>query len=305
MAVSFKKAERKKVWLKVLLTGPSGSGKSYSALRIAKGIADQYDGKIAYLGTEGSRDEYYSDRFDYDLISLEPPFTIDKYVEVIDAAVENGYSTLIIDSMTAEWKWLNEVHDRMPGNSWSNWSKLKPKHRAFMDKILLSPIHVISTTRSRTEWSTEEENGKQKPKKIGLEAQADKDISYEYTISFQIDQSSHVATADKDNTGMFDGVYEVLTEEAGKKMWKWANSGNLPAETKSTPVYDTSIPPTSEEDDLKSIKSEIITLCVAKGGQKNETLMKTIKAFVPSGNPNAIKSLDTAKNCLEAVKALD
>ena len=156
--MGFQKAKREQVWIKVLLSGASGCGKSYSALRLATGIAEKCNSDIAYIGTEGSRDKYYADKFNYDLLQLDEPFTTDKYIEAIDDAVKSGYKVLIIDSLTHEWKWLNETHDKMPGNSFTNWGKLKPRHHAFMEKILHSPIHVIATARGKDDWVLEDKN---------------------------------------------------------------------------------------------------------------------------------------------------
>ena len=302
MAIGFQKAKREQVWLKVLLSGASGSGKSYSALKIATGIAKECGSGIAYIGTEGSRNKYYADEFDYDLLELEEPFECEKYIEAIDAAVEAGYKVLIIDSMTHEWKWLNDVHDKMPGNSFTNWGKLKPRHHKFMDKVLNSPIHIIATARGKDDWVLEDKNGKQVPKKVGMGQQQDKDISYEYTVSLMIAQDTHVASADKDNTKLFDGRFEVLTEKDGVRLYEWANKGDAPAPKKETPKYTETT--YDSEDMLKSVKKEIISVCTELGGTKNADLMAVLKTFVPSGNPNAITSLEEAKNCLTQIKAI-
>lgn len=302
MAIGFQKAKREQVWLKVLLSGASGSGKSYSALKVATGIAKECGSGIAYIGTEGSRNKYYADEFDYDLLELEEPFECEKYIEAIDAAVEAGYKVLIIDSMTHEWKWLNDVHDKMPGNSFTNWGKLKPRHHKFMDKVLNSPIHIIATARGKDDWVLEDKNGKQVPKKVGMGQQQDKDISYEYTVSLMIAQDTHVASADKDNTKLFDGRFEVLTEKDGVRLYEWANKGDAPAPKKETPKYTETT--YDSEDMLKSVKKEIISVCTELGGTKNADLMAVLKTFVPSGNPNAITSLEEAKNCLTQIKAI-
>ena len=298
----FQKAKREQVWLKVLLSGASGCGKSYSALKLATGIAKKCNSDIAFIGTEGSRNKYYADEFDYDLLELEEPFECEKYMDAIDQAVEGGYKVLIIDSMTHEWKWLNEVHDKMPGNSFTNWGKLKPRHHKFMEKVLRSPIHVIATARGKDDWVLEDKNGKQVPKKVGMGQQQDKDISYEYTVSLMISQDTHVASADKDNTHLFDGRYEVLTEKDGERLYGWANKGDAPAPKPETPVY-TSTNVTSE-DVLPDIKKEIISMCTQLGGTKNTDLMATLKTYVPSGNPNAIKDIEKAKQCLEKIKGI-
>ena len=302
MAIGFQKAKREQVWLKVLLSGASGSGKSYSALKIATGIAKECGSGIAYIGTEGSRNKYYADEFDYDLLELEEPFECEKYIEAIDAAVEAGYKVLIIDSMTHEWKWLNDVHDKMPGNSFTNWGKLKPRHHKFMDKVLNSPIHIIATARGKDDWVLEDKNGKQVPKKVGMGQQQDKDISYEYTVSLMIAQDTHVASADKDNTKLFDGRFEVLTEKDGVRLYEWANKGDAPAPKKETPKYTEAT--YDSEDMLKSVKKEIISVCTELGGTKNADLMAVLKTYVASGNPNAIQSLEEAKKCLTEIKAV-
>ena len=302
MAIGFQKAKREQVWLKVLLSGASGSGKSYSALKIATGIAKECGSGIAYIGTEGSRNKYYADEFDYDLLELEEPFECEKYIEAIDAAVEAGYKVLIIDSMTHEWKWLNDVHDKMPGNSFTNWGKLKPRHHKFMDKVLNSPIHIIATARGKDDWVLEDKNGKQVPKKVGMGQQQDKDISYEYTVSLMIAQDTHVASADKDNTKLFDGRFEVLTEKDGVRLYEWANKGDAPAPKKETPKYTETT--YDSEDILKSVKKEIISVCTELGGTKNADLMAVLKTYVASGNPNAIQSLEEAKKCLTEIKAI-
>lgn len=302
MAVNgFKKATREQVWLKILLSGASGSGKSYTALRLATGIAKKCNSEIAYIGTEGSRDKYYSNEFSYDLMQLEDPYTTDKYIQAIEMAVEAGYKVLIIDSLSHEWKWLNDTHDKMPGNSFTNWGKLKPKHRQFMDKILNSPIHVIATARGKDDWVLEEKNGKQTPKKVGMGQQQDKDISYEYTVSLMLQQDTHIASADKDNTHLFDGRYDILTEKDGEQLYAWANTGDVP--TPKPPV----ITPSEEiefEDELKEVQKTIISLCTELGGTQNNELMKVLKSFTKNGNPNAIKDIDEAKKCLEMVKKL-
>lgn len=297
MAVVFKQAKRAKVWLKILLQGASGSGKSYGALRIADGIAKECDSRVAYIGTEGSRNQYYANEFDYDLLDLEEPFTSEKYIEALDAAVEAGYKVIIIDSLSHEWKWLNEVHDKMPGNSFTNWGKLKPRHAAMMDKILNSPIHVIATARGKDEYVLEDKNGKQVPKKVGMGAQQDKDISYEYTVSLMISQDTHVASADKDNTHLFDGKYEVLTEKHGKALYDWANSGEAPAVVKETKKVEA-----SSDDEIAELRKQITETINAKGGQKNKDILAYFKA---NGNYNSFTDVDALKKYIADIEAID
>ena len=114
--MAFVKAVREKVYLKALLTGASGSGKSQSALELATGIANKCGSGIAYIGTEGDRDKLYAQAkskhgdymFEYDLLQLSNPFTTDKFIAAIDEAVGAGYKIIIVDSLSAEWQWLKD-----------------------------------------------------------------------------------------------------------------------------------------------------------------------------------------------------
>ena len=57
-------------------------------------------------------------------------------------------------------------------------------------------------------------------------------------------------------------------------------------------------------DDLKEIKKQIIELAKAAGGPGNDTVMSVIKEYVPSGNPNAIRDIEKAKELLSRIKEL-
>ena len=95
----FKKAERRQAKLKIAITGPSGSGKTYSALSIATGLGK----KIALVDTENYSASLYSDRFEFDVLALEPPYTVAKYNVAIQEAQKAGYEVLIIDSISHAW----------------------------------------------------------------------------------------------------------------------------------------------------------------------------------------------------------
>lgn len=299
---SFKKAVREDVWLKIAISGTSGSGKTYTALRLATGIAKEGDSEIAFISSEKTRTLYYADKFNYDVLELED-YTPEEYVEAINAAVSSGYKIIIIDSLSHGWQKLNDMHSKMPGNSFQNWGRLKPRWASLMRAILSAPAHMIVCSRAKTEWSMEEKNGKTTPTKVGLGTEGDKQADYEYTVAFMLQQGSHIASVDnggKDNTGLYDGRYEMLTEDDGVKLYKWANSGQAPA---SIPKFNEGSE--SDDDKLLNIKKEIILMCTKLGGSKNTELMSTLKKFSTSGNPNAIKEVSVANECLEALNNLN
>jgi hypothetical protein len=238
----FQKATRENIWAKILLISPSGGGKSYSALTLASGIAESLaeksgaEQRIAFIGTESSRDRYYAEEFDYDLLQLKPPFTPESFINAIDLAINEGYKVVVLDSLTHEWAGQGgvlEIHSKIPGNSYTAWGKVTPRHNKFMDKIIESDVFVIATVRGKDKYVLEEENGKQVPKKVGLGYTQRDDTEYLFTTTFNIDQSTHVASSVKDNTHIFENANEVLTKEHGKKIFEWAAGGNLDEKIKA------------------------------------------------------------------------
>ena len=299
MAISFQKAKREQLWLKILLAGPSGSGKTYTALRLASGIAKECNSRIAAIDTENGRIRYYANEFDFDDIQFEAPFTPENYIEAIEAAVDSGYKVLIIDSSTHEWDYCLDVHNKMPGNSYTNWAKITPRHDAFMEKMLQSPIHIITTVRGKDEYVLEEKNGKQTPKKVGLGYKQRDGMEYNYTCTFNIAQDTHIASAMKDNTHLFEDRYDVLTEKDGKALYEWANSGEAPAPKK--------VVAKKAEETIDAVIAEIKAVVDEKtnDGVSRDVISATIKSVAGSANYNKIADINVAKGVVLALNNLE
>ena len=299
MAISFQKAKREQLWLKILLAGPSGSGQTYTALRWASGIAKECNSRIAAIDTENGRIRYYANEFDFDDIQFEAPFTPENYIEAIEAAVDGGYKVLIIDSSTHEWDYCLDVHNKMPGNSYTNWAKITPRHDAFMEKMLQSPIHIITTVRGKDEYVLEEKNGKQTPKKVGLGYKQRDGMEYNYTCTFNIAQDTHIASVMKDNTHLFEDRYDVLTEKDGKALYEWANSGEAPAPKK--------VVAKKAEETIDAVIAEIKAVVDEKtnDGVSRDVISATIKSVAGSANYNKIADINVAKGVVLALNNLE
>lgn len=284
--MAFVKAKKEKIWTKILLGGSSGSGKTFSALRLATGLAKKCGSEIAAIDTEAGRIRYYADEFDFLDKQLTEPFTPEKYIDAINDAVNSGFKVLIIDSISHEWNYCVDIHDKMPGNSWTNWSKVTPRHDAFMEKILQAPIHIIATVRGKDEYVLEEKNGKQTPKKVGLGFKQRDGVEYNYTATFNIAQDTHIAEATKDNTHIFEGRYEVLTEKDGEALYDWANAG---------------------EDfafNISKAQSDIINLATELGGSKDPEVKKATIDILGEANPKNCTNEVLLKQSLEALNSL-
>ena len=235
----FTRAARNSCKIKMALQGASGSGKTYSALLVAYGLTKDWS-KIAVIDSENGSANLYAELGEYSVLKLSPPYTPESYAEAIDLAVKGGYECLIIDSLSAEWSGqggILDIHSNIPGNSFTAWAKVTPRHNAFVQKILQSEIHIIGTMRSKTDYIMSEKNGRQVPEKVGLKAVQREDAEYEFTLVFEISQR-HLATVSKDRTGLFRNKPEVtLSSEVGRSIAEWCNSVET-AEVTEIPVQE-------------------------------------------------------------------
>ena len=227
----FRPAKRSKAKLRLALTGPAGSGKTASALLIARGLTDSWE-KIGMVDTEaGSGELYVGSKMgdtkigSYNVLPLEAPYTPSRYIEAIKLAEEAGLDVLIIDSLSHAWEGeggVLEMHDlatmaSKSQNSYFAWRDVTPQHKALIDKILHSKIHVIATMRTKTEYVLGEKNT---PHKVGLAPIQRAGTDYEFGVVFELSQQ-HVAIATKDRTNLFDGLKFKPTIETGEMLLKW------------------------------------------------------------------------------------
>jgi len=197
----FKRATRSQLKLRMALCGPSGSGKSYTALRFAFALGP----KVAAVDTEhGSLSKYQGLQpdgvpWDFDVVELKH-YAPTAYTECIREAARAGYDVLVLDSLSHAWEGaggaLDQV-DKKGGNRFTAWKDVTPQHRAMIDAILGSPLHVIATMRTKTEYVLEEnEKGKQVPVKIGTQPVQRAGMEYEFDVVADMDLS-HTLTVSK------------------------------------------------------------------------------------------------------------
>lgn len=232
----FQRAERRRVKLKIAITGPSGSGKTYSALALATGLGQ----KIALVDTENDSASLYSDRFTFDTLVIDPPYTIQKYVEAIKAAQDEKYDVVVVDSISHAWAGdggllaKKEALDARGGNSYTNWGGITKEHEAFKAILLNADLHLICTMRSKQDYVLENnEKGKSAPKKVGLAPIQRDGMEYEFTTVFDV-AMDHNASASKDRSGLFDGQFFKIGKETGERFAAWL--GGATAEPRQAPA---------------------------------------------------------------------
>lgn len=229
--MAIRKAERKKAKLRLGIAAPSGAGKTYSSLLLAFGLG----GKIGLIDTEHGSGDLYADLGDYDIIPIEAPYSVTKYVAAIKEFEAAGYTTIIIDSLTHAWSGEGGSLDRQgkiadkSGNSWQAWRQVTPEHNSLVDAMLQSKCHIIATMRAKTEYVQEkdEKSGKSVIRKIGLAPIMRDGIEYEFTVMLDVDMQ-HIASASKDRTRLFDGQYFKIDQSTGKRLLDWLETGAEP-----------------------------------------------------------------------------
>lgn len=234
MAFVFKKAQKSKAKLRMAITGATGSGKTFTALRIAAGLG----GRTLVVDTEGGEGgsaNKYADKFDFDHFTLTTfhPATL---TEVIKQAMADGYNNLIIDSMSHFWTGKEGVLDQVDhaakrsrtGNSYTAWKEGTPMQRAMVDSILHSNMHVLATMRSKMDYilETQERNGRtyQVPKRVGMAPIQRDDVAYEFDVVGDMDRGEMVVNKTR-CSDLTDKVIKHPGEELGKQLLAWLSDG--------------------------------------------------------------------------------
>jgi hypothetical protein len=222
--MKLRKAERRQAKIKAAIQGPSGSGKTYSALLLAEGLTTTWD-RIALVDTEHGSADLYAHLGPYNVIPMQPPFSPERYIKAIELAQKQGMEVLILDTISPCWDYLLDYHSKLQGNSFANWSKVTPLHKALIEAILQADMHVIATMRVKQDYVLNEKDGKHVPEKVGLKAIQRDGVDYEFTVVFDIDPS-HMVSASKDRTGLFmDQPAFTVTKETGRIVQEWCQQG--------------------------------------------------------------------------------
>ena len=189
--MTFKKATKAQLKLRMALSGPAGSGKTFTALTLAKWLANGQP--VAVIDTERGSASKYADLFEFDVLELDS-FHPKTYVDAINEAVAGGYAVVVIDSLSHAWSGKGGILEivQRKGNSFQAWGEVKPIEAALIEAVTGARIHVIATMRSKTEYVVEkdERSGKSAPRKVGLAPVQRDGMEYEFDVFGELDQEN-------------------------------------------------------------------------------------------------------------------
>jgi AAA domain len=217
----FRKAKAEQAALKMGIYGPPGSGKTFTSLLIAEGLAKLTGKRVALVDTEHGSDFYcqrvptrqvHPEAFDFDALYTR------SIMETLAAVKSLGedYSVLVLDSMTHLWTACIEAYGGRQTSAGTipmhAWGKIKKPYKELMSFLLGSPLHVIICGRQGVEYATDEET--EELKAIGVKMKAEGETPYEPHILIRMEAikprktnevAMIVAYAEKDRTGVLAG----------------------------------------------------------------------------------------------------
>lgn len=281
---TFTEATKEKAKARIALVGPSGAGKTYTALK----LATAFGGPIAVVDTERGSASKYSGKSEGfpPFMTLRPErFDVRKFGEMMQAAAQVcGTGTLIIDSLTAYWSGpggMQEMVDAIAGqsaskNSFQAWGKARPFEKAMFDAILTFPGHVIVTMRVKTEYVIEENSrGKKEPRKVGLAPEQRQGVEYEFDIVGDMTPDNELVVSKSRCRAVRErGRFPHPGKELGGLILDWLNDGvdAVPAAPRA---------PEPRPVDLAALERDVKSLDGAKTLAELDALAKKVAEAWP------------------------
>jgi hypothetical protein len=238
---TIERSVRKSVPLLVSLSGTSGSGKTFSGLLLAAGIAGA-DGQVGMIDAENRRGSLYSDDPDilrampngYMRLDLTAPFTPKRYILALTAMESAGITVCLVDSTTHEWEGEGGCQDIAENNKLKgmpNWALAKREHKRFMAYALSSRMHIIFCLRAREKVKITMDN---KVLPMGIQPVCEKNFVFEQLLSLSFDEATHHYAGikvPKMLAGTFPGG-QLITKAHGERLREWNSGGRTidPAE---------------------------------------------------------------------------
>lgn len=229
MSFEVRTAERQGARLLIQLSGVSGSGKTYTALQVAYGLAGGDGSKVCLIDSENRRGSLYADCLPggarFKVLDFFAPFSPSRYIEAIEAACKAGAEVIVIDSVSHAWEGPGGCQDIANQTRFPDWKRAKAEHKRFMTHMLQCPAHVIACTRAREKVDFSDPKN---PIPLGMQPIQEANFSYEATVSLMMwDQGKRqdVLKCPAELQGILGRGAGYLTADDGFALRQWVDGG--------------------------------------------------------------------------------
>lgn len=229
----FTKATKEKLFLRMAIDGPAGSGKTFTGLLIGQALAELAGGRLAVLDSEAGNAKKYADQFDFDHAPIgDEGYSPELYTHAIKAAVKAGHKVILLDSLSHAWAATGGALDQADkgsvrtGNKFTAWREVTPKHNTLVETILTSPIHVLATMRSKMEYVQEKDDrGKTAIRKIGLAPVQREGMEYEFDVIGSMDMDNVMVVTKSRCSAIHGQVIRKPGADLAGTLYGWLSSG--------------------------------------------------------------------------------
>jgi hypothetical protein len=249
----FQPAAREQVKARIALTGPAGSGKTYTALMLATHLSD----KVAAIDTERGRMREHATRFRFD---HHAPARFDPrdLIRHLAVAAEHGYGAVVIDSLSHYWigeggalEFVDSYEGRTGGKFQGGWKDFRPIENRMWAAIMAYPGHVIATMRVKTAYVIESN----KPVKVGLKPEQREGTDYEFSIVGEMDREHTLSITKSTCEELVDARIPRPGEDLADVIGAWCGVGV--AATSALEYRDTAVKPDTSADELRAMHAEV------------------------------------------------
>lgn len=270
---TFTPATKDEAKARIALTGPSGAGKTYTALTLATALADT----VAVIDTERGSASKYADEFAFSTLNLQT-FEPGALIQALAAAAAGGFAAVVVDSMTHFWSGTGGMLEQVDqaakrgygGNSFGGWKEARPLERKMIDALVSYPGHVIVTMRSKTDYVIEEnERGRKVPRKVGLKPEQREGIEYEFDIVGDLDHENTLVVTKSRARTIAGRVVAKPGAEFAADIAAWLGSGKPAADANT--YRDKALNTSAVRSELRALHTEVKSRGLLNAAVQDET----------------------------------